>query len=61
MIFDAATFLAGLFGSASPICPSGLPEDMEHAYEERAAIKEFCGNIPRNEAERQAWAEVVAA
>jgi hypothetical protein len=27
-------------------------------FQERAAIKEFCGNIPREEAERQAYEEV---
>jgi len=28
-------------------------------YEERAAIMEYCGGLPREEAERQAWEEVL--
>ena len=28
-------------------------------YEERAAIMEYCGGLPREEAERQAWAIVL--
>ena len=27
-------------------------------YEERAAILEFCANMPRDQAEREAWEEV---
>lgn len=33
-------------------------EDLVDAYEERAAIMEFCGCLPRAEAERQASALV---
>lgn len=58
MAFDAATFLAGLFGPMPGPYPEELPEDLRFAYEERAAIKEYCGNMSRSEAERQAWAEV---
>lgn len=31
------------------------------AYEERAAITEFDGGLPRDEAERRAWLEVFGA
>lgn len=27
-------------------------------YEERASIKEFCANMPRDQAEQEAWEEV---
>ena len=40
--------------------PDLLPEDLRDEYEERAAIVEVCGQIPRAEAERQAWWIVVA-
>lgn len=34
------------------------PEQKE-LYEERAAIMEFCGNMPREEAERKAYEDVM--
>ena len=60
MPFEAAVFLADLFGPMPRLYPEDLSEDLRFAYEERAAVKEFCGNVPRNEAERQAWVEVIA-
>jgi hypothetical protein len=36
-------------------CPDFL--DRLDEYEERAAIKEYCANMPRAEAERLAWLE----
>ena len=27
-------------------------------YEERAGIKEFCANMPRDQAEQEAWLEI---
>ena len=35
-----------------------MTEEERYLYEERAAIKEYDGNLPRAEAERQAWLEV---
>ena len=32
--------------------------EMRERYEERAAIIEFCANIPREQAEEQAWEEI---
>lgn len=30
-------------------------EDAFHDFEERAGIAEYCGNLPREEAEKLAW------
>ncbi len=54
MTYNATTMLAGLF---QPVDLS-LPQDWRFAYEERAAIMEYCGNLPRTEAERRALFEV---
>lgn len=35
-----------------------ISKDIEYEIEERAAIKEFDGNIPRKQAEREARLEV---
>ena len=35
--------------------------DLVEAFEERAAIAEYCGRLPRGEAERLAWACVLGA
>lgn len=37
------------------------PADLRYLYEERAGIKEFDGNTPRNRAEREARLETWAA
>lgn len=39
--------------------PADLPPEWRELYEERAAIREFCGNQSRPDAEREAWREVV--
>lgn len=39
--------------------PSELPEPWRELYEERAGIKEFCANMPRAQAEREAWEEIL--
>ena len=36
-----------------------LTELQKELFEERAAIKEYDGNIPREEAERQALSEII--
>jgi hypothetical protein len=41
------------------IDPSDLTENERDAYEERAAIIEFDGNVPRREAERRAMKAVM--
>jgi hypothetical protein len=34
-------------------------EEERYLYEERAGIIEFCGNVPRDIAEQEAWREIV--
>jgi len=65
-MFDAATFLEGLFRpadtgdpSAPDIGPDDLPGDWRVEFEERAAIKEYDGGLPRERAEAEALAEIV--
>lgn len=41
--------------------PTGPSPDLWQRYEERAAIKEYCGGMSREEAERQAWEDVMGA
>jgi len=36
-----------------------IPQALEYEFEERAGIKEFMGGIPREQAEREAYEEVV--
>ncbi len=36
-----------------------MPEHLRDAWEERAAIKEFDAGMSREEAEREAWADVI--
>ena len=57
MAFDAATFLASLFRAGRQLCPADLPGDWHDIYEERAAIREYCGNIPRERADALALEE----
>ncbi len=50
---------ARLAGNPAPTCAVGKTiQEIERAkredYEERAGILEFCGNLPREEAEREA-------
>jgi hypothetical protein len=37
-----------------------LPPDLRELYEERAAIREYCGRQTRVDAEREAFREVLA-
>ncbi len=57
MKYNAVMFLAGLFKPRPCFLPDDLSEEWRFAYEERAAIMEYCGNIPREEAERRALME----
>ena len=51
--FDARTFLEGLFRPAPPdpwkvdLDPDDLPGDWRVEFEERAAVKEYDGGLPR--------------
>ena len=64
-MFDARSFLEGLYAPAgekpSPpdIGPDDLPGDLRIAFEERAAIMEYDGGLPRERAEALALAEVL--
>jgi hypothetical protein len=66
-MFDAATFLEGLFRPADTgdlplapdIGPDDLPDDWRVEFEDRAAIKEYDGGLPRELAEAEALAEIV--
>ena len=64
-MFDARSFLEGLYAAASErpsapdVGPDGLPSDLRIEFEERAAIMEYDGGLPREGAEALALAEVV--
>ena len=64
MQFDAAMFLAGLCGAgvdaASILTPDDLPPDWHYAWDERAAIMEYDGGMPREVAEALALADIRA-
>ena len=48
----------GRLGAVRISDPEMTPEELAHdIYEERAAIREFCGGQERDEAERVAWQE----
>ena len=59
MTYNAVAFLAGLFRPGPCITVADLKGDWRVAFEERAGIMEYCGNLPRPEAERRALAEIV--
>jgi len=67
MRYDALTFLNGLFAPAGPAAdgPDGeirvedLAGDWRVWFEERAAIMEYDGKLPRERAEALALAETV--
>jgi hypothetical protein len=62
-MFDAKAFLEGLYRPAPPAWadfgPDDLPGDWRVEFEERAAIKEYDGGLPREQAAAEALAEVV--
>ena len=58
MKYDAVAFLAGLFRPERCITVADLSGDWRVAYEERAGIMEYHGNLPRREAEQRALAEI---
>ena len=59
MSFNAATFLAELFKPPLPLRPEDLTSDWRVWFEERAAIMEYDGGLPRERAEAAALAETV--
>ncbi len=65
-MYDAVAFLATLYAPADlpdPVAPSigpdDLPGDWRVEWEERAAIMEYEGNMPRERAEALALADIV--
>ena len=62
-MFDAKAFLEGLYRPAPPAWadfgPDDLPGDWRVEFEERAAIKEYDGGLPRELAEAEALAKIV--
>ena len=66
MVYDAEEFLEGLFRPADPpatpeIGPDDLPPDWRNAWEERAAIMEYDGGLPKEHAEAAALAVTLEA
>jgi hypothetical protein len=70
MIFDAVMFLEELFrqpDSAAPLAPpaapgigpENLPADWRVEWEERAAIMEYDGGLPRERAEAVALTDIL--
>ena len=58
MDFDAKKFLVGLFAQPAELFPDDLPGDWRVWFEERAAIMEYHGGLPRERAEVEAMREV---
>ena len=64
-MFDARSFLEGLYQPDSPDSEEAdlglddLPADLRVEFEERAAIMEFDGRLPRERAEALALAEAL--
>lgn len=66
-MFDAQSFLEGLYRPASAsgpppdpdLGPDDLPGDLRIEFEERAALMEYEGGLSRERAEALALAEVV--
>lgn len=69
MRYDAAAFLDSLFRSppgegpaqVPGMGPDDLPGDWRVEWEERAAIMEFEGKLPRERAEALAMADIIKA
>jgi hypothetical protein len=64
MRYDAVAFLEGLFrspaGEALPdIMPTDLPADWYALWEERAAIMEYDGGLPKEHAEAAALTDTL--
>ncbi len=62
MRFDALAFLEGLFKeppNPPPLSPTDLPADWHVLWDERAAVMEYDGGLPREQAEHLALLEIV--
>jgi len=51
MRYDVVAFLKGLDNPAPDVRPDDLPAEWRDVYHERAAIREVCGELPRELAE----------
>jgi hypothetical protein len=60
MRFDAVDFLEGLFKPCPELTPDDLPAEWRDEYEERAAIREYDGGLPRELAEHYALIDILA-
>jgi hypothetical protein len=60
MRYDAVAFLEGLFQPAPDLTSDDLPADLREDYEERAAIREYDGGLPRELAEHYALLDALA-
>ena len=58
MEYDVVEFLESLFRPIPEISPSDLPVDWFVVWDERAAIMEYDGGLPREVAEHYALLEV---
>ena len=59
MQFNAVTFLEDLYEPTAWLDPDDLPGDWRCVFEERAAIMEYHGELPRELAEAKALTETV--
>lgn len=69
MAYDAVAFLEGLIGQApaderdqscfSAVRPNNLPVEWWQLWDERAAIMEYDGNLPRERAEALALDDIL--
>ncbi len=59
MEFNAVAFLEDLFEPMPSLDPDDLPGDWRCVFEERAAIMEYHGELPRELAEAKALEETV--
>jgi hypothetical protein len=57
--YDAVAFLEGLFKRAPDLTPDDLSAAWREVYEERAAIREYDGGLPRELAEHHALLDVL--
>lgn len=60
MRYDAAAFLELLFKPVAILTPADLPADWYVLWDERAAVMEYDGGLPRERAEHLALVEVTA-
>ena len=59
MQYDAIAFLTRLFESVRELTPADLPTEWFLVWDERAAIMEYDGGMPRERAEHFALLDVI--